>query len=218
MIFHFHKDSGKNKIIVEGELYRHIFRARRVDKSKTLTFSNLLDGFIYEYSIDEIGKKDAVCDMVSKTKSVKKGPFSHLIWCIVDLKTIQRTLPFLNELNLEKLTFVYCFRSQKNFRIDLEKLNKILINSSCQCGRVKPLEIEVLSSLKEVLLKYSHLRYLDFGGETDFKLKDGPVLVGPEGGFSNEDRELLNASEKLGLNEELVLKSETAAIALCAKK
>jgi len=50
----------------------------------------------------------------------------HVGWCIVDPKTVEKTVPTLNELGVVKISFLYCERSQKHFKIDLERLKRIL--------------------------------------------------------------------------------------------
>ncbi|XPV54809.1 MAG: hypothetical protein ACNI3H_07545 [Halarcobacter ebronensis] len=55
-----------------------------------------------------------------------------MAWCIVDPKTIEKELPYLNELGVRKITFISCDYSQKNFKLNFEKLEKILVNSSSQ--------------------------------------------------------------------------------------
>jgi 16S rRNA (uracil1498-N3)-methyltransferase len=43
------------------------------------------------------------------------------------------------------------------------------------------------------------------------------VLIGCEGGFSKEERELLQTQEVFRLNTEMVLRSESAVVAVAAK-
>ena len=40
--------------------------------------------------------------------------------------------------------------SQKNFKINIEKIEKILINSSCQCGRSNIIKLDVCKTLKHL--------------------------------------------------------------------
>jgi 16S rRNA (uracil1498-N3)-methyltransferase len=218
MIFFYHSLSGSKTLRIDGELYRHIFKSRRSSKDETVKLSNLQDWQIYHYKIDGIGKKEANLTLfdVEKRQNIQRG--LHLVWCIIDTKSIEKTLPVLNELGVGKITFVYCQRSQKSYKINLEKLNKILQNSCGQCGRVDMMEIEVVKSLEEVLLKYDDLAVVDFGGKSEISQDLNRFLIGPEGGFSEKERKRLKEFCTISFKTDLVLKSESAAMAICSKK
>jgi len=217
MQYIFSEDSGNQTLELEGELYKYIVRVRRYKEGDKLHFRNLKNDTLYKYTIENISKKTLTLTLFSKSfekKSIDKK--LHIFWCIIDPKIIIKTLPFLNQIGVTKITFVYCDRSQKNFKIDLLKLKSILINSSQQSGRTHLMELEVVNELKTILSKNSDLAFLDFGGEKSFKrLKK--VLIGCEGGFSEEERELLKKQEKIAFDSQNILKSETAVVAVASK-
>ena len=122
----------------------------------------------------------------------------------------------LNQLGVDKISFVYCERSQKNFKIDFSRMEKILINSSQQCGRANLPEMELLENLDTVLEKYRNFAVLDFGGKKEWGDVQS-VLIGCEGGFSASERQKLQNRDKIGLKTDLILKSETAAVAIASK-
>lgn len=140
----------------------------------------------------------------------------HLAWAVVDPKTLEKTLPFLNELGVEKLSFVWTHRSQRNFAPNLPRLEKIAINSSCQCGRTDLMRFEVFASLREFLSAYPNASYLDFGGKERLANPPMPLLIGAEGGFAREDLETLRGQRSFCLDHALTLKSQTAIIAAAA--
>jgi len=161
-------------------------------------------------------KKEALLKLVEKIHSPSKPhKFFHLAWCVIDPKNIEKALPSLNEIGVSKITFVYCDYSQRSFKLKLDRLTKILINSSQQCGRSDMMEIEVLNSSKEFFEKYPSFAVLDFDGEK-IKCKniDKPVLIGPEGGFSEDERKFFKEKYRL---EGFILRSETAACAVSSK-
>jgi len=155
--------------------------------------------------------------LVQRSEDSKSTLYAlHLIWCIIDTKVIERTLPMLNQLGLSKITFVYCERSQKNFKIDLQRVEKILISSSQQCGRTTLMEIEVVNDLEKVLDMYHDIALLDFGGSTNYEGVQ-KVLLGCEGGFSQSEQEKLQNNYKIGFKSDYILKSETAAVSIVSK-
>lgn len=56
-------------------------------------------------------------------------------WCVIDIKSIKKVLPMLNELGVSRITFVYCDRSQINIKLDFARFERILEASMQQCGR-----------------------------------------------------------------------------------
>jgi len=217
MQYVYDKNASQNILSVRDENYKYLFKVRRLKVDDIINFRNLEDNVLYQYKIINIEKKEAELELIDSIKDKQKlYKKFHLIWCIIDPKIIYATLPMLNQLGVFKITFLYCDRSQKNFKLDQLKIKKILINSSQQCGRVKLMEIEILDSLEDVLKVYPSFAVLDFGGKKEWGKIDS-VLVGCEGGFSENEREKLQNHYKIGLDTDLILKSETAALTIVSK-
>lgn len=145
----------------------------------------------------------------------KPQKFFHIAWCIIDPKNIEKTLPSLNEIGVRKISFVYCDFSQKNFKLKLDRIKKILINSCQQCGRSDLMEIEIINSSKEFFEKYKNFSVLNFNGkEIHSSNITHPVLIGPEGGFSKEEEKKFDEIYKL---KGFILRSESSACAISAK-
>ena len=217
MQFVYHPSSGEETLRIEGEIYNYIFKVRRHKKGEVIAFRNMQDGWLYFYRIDEVSRREAVLTLVHKEfKEVKPPRYLHLLWCVVDPKTIEKTLPILNEFGVAKITFVYCDRSQKHFKLKFDKLRKILINSSQQCGRSELMELESLESLDEAVKKYKNILFLDFSDKKEKKFYNiQRVCIGPEGGFTEREREMF--MDVTGLSTPLILRSESAAVAVSAK-
>ncbi len=217
MQFVYHPKSGELVLVVEGETYNYIFKVRRHKKGEVIPFRNLKDQYLYYYLIEEVDRRRATLSLKDKElREVMPKREFHLLWCIIDPKSIEKSLPALNELGVAKITFIYCQRSQKNFRLKLEKLQKILINSSQQCGRSRLMELEIKEDIKSALALYPDTVLIDFcedriGCGEDIKR----ALIGPEGGVSPQER--AEFGKILGFDTPLVLKSETAAIAVASK-
>ncbi|MRI83981.1 MAG: 16S rRNA (uracil(1498)-N(3))-methyltransferase [Nitratiruptor sp.] len=217
MLFIYHPSSGQPQLQVAGELYTYLFRVRRHKVGEILPFRNLTDGYLYLYRIEKVDKREALLRLVERRYEERVPPRSfHLLWCIIDPKRIEKSLPALNEIGVSKISFISCQRSQKNFRLRLDKLHKILINSCQQCGRTHLMELELLDGVDEVLKRYPDTVLLDFcpervgcGGFVE------RVLVGPEGGMSPEERSRFQRC--FALDTPLVLRSETAALSVSAR-
>lgn len=219
MQFVYHSCAGNPTLNVDTREYEHIFKVRRISVGERLYWRNLDDVFMYEYEIMQIGKKEAELALISK----KELPFLpsnilHVGWSIIDSKIIEKTLPLLNELGVSKISFFYAEFSQKSHKLDLERMKRILINSSQQCGRSSLMQIEILPSLQHYLECYPHSYVLDF---SEVKLREcdevASILIGPEGGFSQKERVLLQKQSIVGLKCNTILRSETAVVAVASK-
>lgn len=158
--------------------------------------------------------------VLNQTKIVDKSSTCslHVGWCVIDPKVTQKHLHMLNEMGVKKLTLVYSEFSQKNFKPDLKRLNRIIINSCEQCGRSDLMEIEIVDTLKEYLEMYPKSIVIDFSDRyLEEPLHVESFLVGPEGGFSQKERELFKNREVYGLRCANILRSETVVVGICAK-
>lgn len=212
MQFTYHKCAGDSTILLDGDIYNHLFRSRRTRKLDSLALCNLKDTNAYIYVIIELGKKSATLQLKVTQKREIKKPRGHLIWAMIEPRVIEKTLPILNELNLECITFFYADFSQKHFKFDTKRLDRILENSCEQCGRLTRLKIELCNNLIEVLQKYPKIAVMDFeAGPLESHLEI-PFLIGAEGGFSANERTLLRTQQQFSVPSSHILRSETAAI------
>ena len=220
MQFTYHKDASLKFLIVDNETYKYLFKARRHKIGDEIYFRNLIDNNIYLYKVIDINRKEASLQLISfEEKIVENRKKLHLAWCVIDPKTIEKNISSLNELGLDRITFIYCEYSQKNFKINLDKLEKILINSSSQCGRSSIIKLDICKSLDEFLCENKGVYILDFSNENIEDKKDdiNILLLGCEGGFSKIERESFNKDKIVGFKSSLILRSETAAISAVSK-
>ena len=221
MQFVYNEKSGNDILTIENDSFVHIFKARRTKVGEDIFFRNLEDNNIYRYQVLEINKKNAVCKLFDTKKDrEKKLKEFNLAWCVVDTKIVEKTLPILNEIGVKRIFFVYSDFSQKNFKIDFEKLKKILIYSCEQCGRADFMEFKLFNSIKEFMEKYSDFGVVDFSSNRIDKLickLPQTWMIGCEGGFSKSEKELLKNQKIVGFDTDNILKSESAAITIASK-
>ncbi len=212
MKFLYHELAGDDSIKITDERYRYLFRARRQKVGDMLYVRNLKDEILYRYEVKEVKKRDALFLLKEQErKEVKPKRYLHLGWCVVDTKTIEKSLPFLNELGVGKISFIYCNRSQMSFKPNLDKLKRIAINSCEQCGRSTLMELETVKGLKQFFASYPKSAVLDFGGKNlSCKDKIESIVIGCEGGFSKSEKEMFEDIYRV--DSDMVLRSETAAI------
>ncbi len=219
MLYLYLKTAGEPSLRLTGDEHRYIFKVRRHKAGDTLYLRNLEDGLIHRYLVDSIDKKIATLmlqeSMAMEIKAAKK---LHLGWCLIDPKNIEKVLPSLNEMGVEKITFIYCKRSQKSYKLDFKRLEKILLNSSQQSGRSQMMQLEMVEDLKTFITQYPESKMLNFS-ENNFvsqRIFD-TIVIGCEGGFHEEEVALFKAEDIVGFDTPLVLKSESAACAVASK-
>ncbi len=220
MQFTYDEFCGTNILEIKDDVYNYLIKARRHKIDDEIYFRNLKDDNIYLYKIDFIDKKKAILNLISsEEKIVLNEKKLHLGWCIVDPKTIEKTIPSLNEMGVERITFIYADFSQKNFKINIEKLEKILINSSTQCGRSNIIKLGICKNLAQFLKENSETYFLDFSTLylDNKKAEIKTLVIGCEGGFSKNEREKFNKDFVVGFDSNLILRSETAIIAASSK-
>jgi 16S rRNA (uracil1498-N3)-methyltransferase len=220
MQFIYDKNAKNELLKIEDENYNYIVKARRHKLDDILDFRNLEDDFLYSYKISQIDKKSLFLNLLKKEeKIIENSKKIHLGWCIVDPKTIYENIASLNELGVDKITFVYSDFSQKNFKINFEKLEKILINSSSQCGRSSIIKLDIYKNIDTFIKDNPDTYFLDFSQTSiDSKVLDiKTLMIGTEGGFSKRERELFNKNFVVGFSSNLILKSQTAIISATSK-
>jgi 16S rRNA (uracil1498-N3)-methyltransferase len=110
-------------------------------------------------------------------------------------------------------------------RVRLDRLESIAIEAAEQCGRSRLPKIEEPVSLRQLIASREPPRTLYFADEgggdaVSSAFKEGPalILVGPEGGFTDEERVLVRSAANvvaISLGPR-VLRAETAALAALA--
>jgi len=255
MLFYHNTHAGEKTIQLENTDFHSLIRVRRKKQDDTIIFINIAKNYshntqkihntinYYEYKIINISKKNAELHLISeKIEELFYGKL-HLYWGICELKTITSTLPFLNQLGIEKITFVKCERTQGNIKLTekvLEKFTTILRSSCEQSGRNTLMKIDIIGFeeyIDSISEKKSEQNYIcDFSGEhfsnkeiINFRNSTNSeninnnlynFLIGPEGGFSEKEKEKFNELSQKKLvkirkfNTNLVLKSENACIAV----
>lgn len=215
MQFLYHQKAGEEILKLKGEEFSHL-KARRVKENEILTLRNLEDKFAYVYKISNLERHSCELHFLSKeNKTTHKNSTLNLALAVIDIKILEKTLPFLNELGVETLHLVFTDFSQRNFEIDLSRFEKIIIASCEQCGRESKMKIQIYNHIKDFYERFPEAVLVDFDGEIkEFDLNK-IYFVGPEGGFSQSEKYFFK--EKIGLKAPNILKSQTAIISIASK-
>lgn len=219
MQYLYHSDASSSVLELNGDEHRYIFKVRRHKMGDKIYLRNLIDKNLYQYDILLLDKKSAILSLVGYNEStVIPERNLHIGWCMIDPKSIEKMLPTINEIGVSKITLIYCSRSQKQFKLDFERIRKIILNSSQQSGRSEIMKFEVVHSLEDFTLLNPDSYLLNFSKNSlDADMDIKTIVVGCEGGLTKDEVALFDSEKIVGLDTPLILKSESAVSAIASK-
>jgi len=220
LIYILHDEASKETLKIKGELHKYLVKVRRHSVDDEINFRNKNDiTMLYRYRVTSVEPKYLELELLSSEKNITKSKKPlHLAWCVIDAKSIEKVLASLNEIGVSKISFIYCDRSQRNVKLDFKRFERILEASMQQCGRTSYMEFDTYKSIKEFIAEFKDVKVFDFcekvlDSDADFER----VLIGCEGGFSQDEREFLKSQESFRLDTPMVLRSESAVVAVASK-
>ena len=186
----------------------------------------LIDGKTGEY-ISEITRREArggTLKIMSKNRDLNLPSDLWLLFSPIKKTRTDFIVEKATELGVKQIKPIVCSRTNSNnFRT--KRMTAIMIEALEQCGGTYLPKVHELSSLKDVLREWPSERQLVFCDEllSGCHIKDeleknrngcGAILIGPEGGFSEGERQLI-ASVRQSISVSMgsrVLRAETAAL------
>ena len=178
--------------------------------------------------VSELGRR--VCTLTA-TKSIRPqlgGPDLHYLFAPLKRSRLDYMVQKATELGVARLQPVMTRRTQAE-RVNLDRMRANAIEAAEQCGVLRIPEVAETEKLERVLASWDPARRLIFCDEAAditsplealAALPPGPlaVLIGPEGGFTVEERDGLRrlpftTTVSLGPR---IMRSDTAAVAALA--
>jgi 16S rRNA (uracil1498-N3)-methyltransferase len=186
----------------------------------------IFDGSSGEWlaKIAAAGKKRITLTVARQTRAAELVPDIWLAFAPVKRAQVDWLVEKATELGVARLLPVITQRTVVE-RVKLERLEAIAIEAAEQCGRTRLPKIDGPVTLTQLLRTRDSQRRLFFadenGGEPAlgaFKPGAAMILIGPEGGFTDEERTSVRAATNaapIALGPR-ILRAETAALAALA--
>ena len=172
--------------------------------------------------ITEAGKKRMTLAVERQTREAETIPDVWLAFAPVKRHQTDWLVEKATELGAARLIPVMTRRTVAE-RVKLERLEAIAIEAAEQCGRTRLPVIAEPVTLARLIEANGRMLYFadESGGEAPaaaFKRGPATILIGPEGGFTDEERSLVRGapnSMPISLGPR-ILRAETAALAALA--
>jgi len=207
-------------LVLKGETFKYLVKVRRHSTGDMISFRSKKDmKILYTYEIEFVDNRSLSLKKNSQSLSEVKAKKSlHIAWCIIDSKSIEKVLPSLSEIGVEKISFINCDRTQKNFKLDFKRFDRILESSMQQCGRSTYIEFDNYKNIESFINYFPQTKVFDFCDKVlDNSENIQTVLIGCEGGFSQKEKEFLKSSDVFRLDTPMILRSESAVMAVASK-
>lgn len=212
--------ANNQTICLAGERQHYLASVIRLKIDQKIRIFNERDGeFIAQ--VKSIGKKETILIIEDSFRSVISEPTLILALCIIKLDRFLEAIRAAVQIGVTEIIPIISSRVQLR-KIPREKIENILQQSTEQSERLR-VPILADETLLEDLLQRRDIEQIIFANEneTDSKIianirewKDKLcVLIGPEGGFAEQEIKLLDQSNITSISlGETVMRSEIATI------
>ena len=173
--------------------------------------------------VTEAGKRGCALKLEARTRGQTTGPDLDLLIALVKRVRLETIVEKATELGVRRIRLIVTQRTNAD-HTNRARLQAIAVEAAEQTGRLDAPEVTAVEALDKALAGWDagrRLVFCDEAGEAPPMLKaelpPGPaaVLIGPEGGFSPQERQRLRALPfvtPVGLGPR-ILRADTAAIA-----
>lgn len=207
-----------NRVIIDNDEYSHICNVLRYKVGyEVIICAN--DGCERYGKITEINSTEVIVEISKVVEIEKREVEIDLYVGLLNNNKLDFTIQKCTELGVNKIIPVL-FKNCDEKKFNLERAKKISKEAAKQCKAVTIPEIEDLCSYEEFLSEINKYENVVFAYEKsdDRKIKEKKldkkiaVVIGPEGGFSEEEYKDISKFGKSVTLGKRILRAETAAI------
>ena len=213
-----------NTYHLEEKYYIHLIKVMRLNIGEQINLFNEKNGE-WHAKIIELKKNTLIAEVLDQTLPPKNLSDISLLFSPIKHLNSESVVRQSTEIGIKNL-FPTKFQRTVVSKINLSKYQAYSVGAAQQSGRLSLptiFQIEKLTNQKKLLLSSNVLMFDENlkGISIDEVPKENftdniLVIIGPEGGFENEEREFIKANSKNFFNIKLgsqILKADTAVIA-----
>lgn len=223
MRFYLPQTTSKSDITLTGDAHTHAAYALRIRPGDYL---KVFDGRGTEYSckVKEIKKEVTLLEVLDEVENAGEASINVTLYLsVIKQDRFELAVQKTTEIGVNRIVPVYSAYTQRNFTLNIDRLNKIAVSACEQCGRSRIPVIEQAIEFDELLscVKNTHFIFPweremhgSLKSAIDTTKNDVSVFIGPEGGITEQEKNLLvDAGAKSVTLGKRILRAETAAIA-----
>ena len=213
------------EIKIQSKQLHYLTNVMRRKRDDILSIFNEVDGEFIGKIIND-SKRNLTIKLLQKIKDPEKKVDIWVIFAPVKKSSTDFIIQKATELGASCLVPVITERTLTR-NINLKRMQEIVIEASEQSERITIPEIKPIQKLADVICSWNKNRKIFYGDETERNQKEersfnnqalfnpsGAILMGPEGGFSQNEISFLKSKEfvvPINLGPR-ILRSETAVI------
>jgi len=210
------------RVTIEGNQAHYLARVMRVGEGDTVILCDNASGE-WACKVVEAGKREVVLEATDHLRPREEVPDLWLCAALLKKDRFDIVLEKATELGVARIQPVVTRRCVAD-KLNTDRARTITTEAAEQCARTALPELAEPAKLDAFLADWPADRTLFFADEEGgdaaadaFVYSDGPaaILIGPEGGFDDAEREAIRAHPKaqpISLGPR-ILRGETAAIA-----
>ncbi len=206
--------------LLSKEHTHYITNVMRMKRGSNINFFNKEGEWLSE--IVFLDRDRVEVKFLNKIKEPINPSNIELAICLVKKSPMENILQKATELGVSKITPIVSERTEVK-EINFERANKIIVEATEQSNQLIPPQITKVIKLTDYLKNFdgsSKLLFADVNSKYKFKSEDInqgqpiSILIGPEGDFSPQERELILATSNLTsfTLSRNILRTDTAVI------
>ena len=206
--------------LLSKEHTHYITNVMRMKRGSNINFFNKEGEWLSE--IVFLDRDRVEVKFLNKIKEPINPSNIELAICLVKKSPMENILQKATELGVSKITPIASERTEVK-EINFERANKIIVEATEQSNQLIPPQITEVTKLIDYLKNFdgsSKLLFADVNSKYKFKSEDInqgqpiSILIGPEGDFSPQERELILATSNLTsfTLSRNILRTDTAVI------
>ncbi len=217
-----HPLGAGQRVTLTRDQAHYLFTVMRLGPGDGVLVFNGRDGE-WQAEVADAGKKGGTLACIMQTRAQEAPPDLWLICAPLRKERLAFQVEKAVELGVARIVLAQTEFTQDARRVRVDKLRATAVEAAEQCEGLYVPDVTEVRKLRDVLADLGPERQVLFcdeamaGQNLTFRFEPGPwaILIGPEGGFSQNEREMIQARDTtcpISLGPR-ILRAETAAVA-----